>query len=326
MIFNRRDVLRLAAAVPVATLAGKGMAQTFPSRPIKLLVPYVPGSPVDVLARVVSKQMAERLGQAISIENRPGAGALIATKMVATAPADGLTLLMSGQTLTYLNDFYPDLGFDPVKAFTPVATLAGWSHVLVVNPSLPVKSVADLVALAKAKPGTLNFGFGIGTSPQILGEYFKIVAGLEIVSVPYKGGEEVRIDLIGGRIQMNFAPYGNVRAMIQEGQLRPIAVTSAKRMAALPDVQTMTEAGYPQVGFDPDIWQAIVAPLGTPEPIVRKLNEVINDSLKLPEVRETFDKLLFDPMIDTPEGFATFLAVQAQKWPPVIKAANIKPQ
>ena len=327
MPLHRRDLMRLVSGAALAgPFAQAAIAQTFPSKPIKLLVPYVPGSPVDVLARVVSRQMAERLGQAITIENRPGAGALIATKTVAAAQPDGQTLLISGQTLTYLNDFYPDLGFDPVKAFAPVATLAGWSHVLVVNPSLPVKSVGDLVALAKAKPGTLNFGFGVGTSPQILGEYFKIVAGLDIVSVPYKGGEEVRMDLIGGRIQMNFAPYGNVRAMIDEGQLRPIAVTSARRMSALPEVPTMTEAGFPQIGFDPDIWHGIVAPRGTPEFIIRRLNAVANECLRSPEVKDTFEKLTFDPIIDTPEGFTSFLAIQAEKWPKVIKAANIKPQ
>jgi len=327
MPLDRRALMRLAMGATLATPCNlPAMAQAYPSRNIKLLVPYVPGSPVDVLARLIARQMSERLGQSITIENRPGAGALIATKTVATAPPDGYTLLVSGQTLTYLSDFYPDLGFDPVKAFAPVATLAGWSHVLIVNPDLPVKTVGELVALAKARPGTLNFGFGVGTSPQILGEYFKIVAGLDIVSVPYKGGEEVRMDLIGGRIQMNFAPYGNVRAMIDEGQLRPLAVTSARRMPALPDVPTMVEAGYPQIGFDPDIWHGIVAPLGTPEPVIRRLNEVANECLRSPEVRTTFDKLTFDPIIDTSEGFATFLAIQAEKWPKVIKAANIKPQ
>ena len=327
MQIDRRQFLQAGTGALAAGLAAPAIAQSaYPNKPIKLLVPYVPGSPVDVLARVVSKQVSEALGQPITIENRPGAGAVIATKLVVSAPPDGYTLLMSGQTLTYLADFYPDLGFDPVKSVTPVATLAGWSHVLVINPSLPVKTIAEFVKLAKDKPGTMNFGFGIGTSPQILGEYFKLVAGLDIVSVPYKGGEEVRIDLIGGRIQMNFAPYGNVRAMIQEGQVRPIAVTSSRRIAALPDVPTMTEAGFPQVGFDPDIWQAIVAPVGTPQPIVDKLNTVINESLRLPEVREIFDKLTYDPMVKSQEEFAKFLAVQAERWPPVIKAANIKPQ
>src|SRR5206468_1512766 len=163
---DRRHFLRLTTGAALAVdLGGRAQAQAaYPTRPIKLLVPYVPGSPVDVLARVVSRQMAEALGQPITIENRPGAGAVIATKAVVAASPDGYTLLMSRQTLTYLTDFYPDIGFDPVKSVTPVATLAGWSHVLVVNPDLPVKSVGDLVKLAKEKPGTLNFGFGVGTS------------------------------------------------------------------------------------------------------------------------------------------------------------------
>ena len=166
-------------------------AQTYPDRIIKIVVPFVPGSPVDVLARVVSQQLGTHLGQSIIIENRPGAGTSTATKQVAAAAPDGYTLLMSGQTLAYLGLFYPDLGFDPLKAFAPVATLAGWSHVMVVNPQVPAKTLQELVAYAKTNPGKLTFGFGLGTSPQILGEYFKIVAGLDITSVPYKGGEQV---------------------------------------------------------------------------------------------------------------------------------------
>ena len=208
----------------------------------------------------------------------------------------------------------------------PVATLAGWSHVMVVNPKVPAKTVGELVAYAKANPGKLTFGFGLGTSPQILGEYFKVVAGVDIASIPYRGGEQVRIDLLGGRIDINFGPLGNVLPMIQQGNVRPLAVTSAKRLAELPDVPTMAESGYPQVGFDPDVWQAFVAPIGTPDVVIRKLNAAVKETLQAPEVKAALARQTFNPMIKTPEEFAAFLEAQGKKWPPVIKAANIRPQ
>jgi tripartite-type tricarboxylate transporter receptor subunit TctC len=186
--------------------------------------------------------------------------------------------------------------------------------------------VAELVAHAKANPGKLTFGFGLATAPQIVGDYFKAVAGLDITDVPYRGGEQVRIDLLGGRIDINFAPVSNVIGMIQEGRIRPLAVTSPKRDPSLPDVPTMIESGYPEVGFDPDVWQAIVAPPGTPSQVINKLNVEINETLKLPEVLATLAKLGFNPMGGSPQELATFLAAQAQKWPPVLKAAHVQPQ
>ncbi len=316
----------VVAAIAVCLGVTDARAQAYPDKVIKLVVPFVPGSPVDVLARAVTQHLSARLGQNVIVDNRPGAGTSTASKAVAAAAPDGTTLLMSGQTLAYLSLFYPDLGFDPLKAFAPVATLAGWSHVLVVTPSVPAKTVPELVAYAKANPGKLTFGFGLGTSPQILGEYFKVVAGLDIISVPYRGGEQVRVDLLGGRIHINFAPVSNVLPMIQQGQVRALAVTGAARDLNLPGVPTMTESGYPQVGFHPDVWQAFVAPAGTPAAVINKLNAEVNETLKAPEVKTNLDRLGFNPMILSPQEFAAFLAVQAQKWPPVIKAANIQPQ
>jgi tripartite-type tricarboxylate transporter receptor subunit TctC len=209
-------------------------AQTYPDKPIKLVIPFVPGSPVDVLGRVVSQQLGARLGQSVVVDNRPGGGTSTATKAAVAAPADGYTLLMSGQTLAYLGLFYPDLGFDPMKAFAPVATLAGWSHVLVVTPSVPARTLAELVAHAKANPGKLTLGFGLGTSPQILGEYLVGRRRPRSRQCPYRGGEQVRIDLLGGRIHVTFAPVSNVLAMIREGQIRPLAVTGAARDPTCP--------------------------------------------------------------------------------------------
>ena len=204
--------MRVLALLVAAVLGiAPAQAQQYPDRVIKLVVPFVPGSPVDVLARVVSQQMTTRLGQSVVIENRPGAGTSAATRQVQASPADGYTLLMSGQNLTYVGLLYPDIGFDPVKSFTPVATLAGWSHVLLVANDVPAKSVKELVAYAKANPGKVTFGYGLGTSPQIVGKSFELAAGLDLINVPYKGGEQVRIDLLGGRIHINFAPVSNAR-------------------------------------------------------------------------------------------------------------------
>jgi tripartite-type tricarboxylate transporter receptor subunit TctC len=301
-------------------------AQPYPERPVKLVVPFVPGSPVDVLARVMSQPMTTRLGQSVVVENRPGAGTSTATKQVQSAPADGYTLLAMGQTLVYVGILYPDIGFDPVKAFTPVATLAGWSHVMLVGNDVPSKSVKELVAYARANPGKLTFGYGLGTSPQIVGVSLQVAAGIEFTNVPYKGGEQVRVDLLGGRIHINFAPVSSALALLKTGKVRALAVTGAARDPELPGVPTMTESGYPKVGFHPDVWQAIVAPLGTPPAIVNKLNAEINAALKSAEVQAAFRKLRFQPMIHSPAEFAKFLALQAERWPPIIKAAGLRGQ
>jgi tripartite-type tricarboxylate transporter receptor subunit TctC len=319
--------MRILVLLAAALLGlAPAQAQQYPDRVIKMVVPFVPGSPVDVLARVVSQQMTVRLGQSVVIENRPGAGTSAATKQVQASPPDGYTLLMSGQNITYVGLLYPDIGFDPVKSFTPVATLAGWSHVLLVANTVPAKSVKELVAYAKANPGKVTFGYGLGTSPQIVGKSFELAARLDLINVPYKGGEQVRVDLLGGRIHINFAPVSNALPMIQEGKVRALAVTSSTRDPELPDVPTFKEEGFPDVGFDPDVWQAIVAPLGTPAPIVNKLNTEINAALRSDEVQATFKKLRFQAMIQSPGEFAKLLAVQAERWPPIIKAAGLKAQ
>jgi tripartite-type tricarboxylate transporter receptor subunit TctC len=318
---------RTAAALAIGfalALAPARAQQSYPDRPIKLVVPFVPGSPVDVLGRVIAQQMGKRLGQTVVVENRPGAGTSTATKQVQAAAADGYTLLMMGQNLVYVGLLYPDIGFDPVKSFAPVATLAGWSHVMLVANNVPAKSVAELVAHAKANPGKVTFGYGLGTSPQIVGKSFELGAGLNLINVPYKGGEQVRIDLLGGRIAINFSPVSNALQMIQAKQVRVLAVTSSARDPELPDVPTFKESGYPQVGFDPDVWQAIVAPLGTPAPIVDRLNAEINAALRSAEIQATFKRLRFQPMVNTPAEFAKFLDIQAKRWPPIIKATGLK--
>ena len=320
--------LTVLVALLAASIFGQApaQAQQYPDRVIRMIVPFVAGSPVDVLARVVTQEMGKRLGQNVVVENRPGAGTSTATKQVHGAAPDGYTLLLMGQNLAYVRILYPDIGFDPPKAFAPVATLAGWSHVMLVANNVPAKTVGEFVAHAKANPGKLTFGYGLGTSPQIVGVSLQLAAGLDLINVPYKGGEQVRVDLLGGRIHLNFAPVSNALQMVQEGKVRALAVTGAERDPGLPDVPTMKESGFPKVGFNPDVWQAIVAPPGTPAAIVNKLNAEVNAALKSAAVQETFKRLRFQPMIMSPEQFGKFMAVQAELWPPIIKAAGLKAQ
>jgi tripartite-type tricarboxylate transporter receptor subunit TctC len=199
-------MLRIALVFASLLAAGLGaspaQAQHYPDKPIKLVIPLVAGSPITALARVVAQPLSARLGQQVIIENRPGAGTSIGVKAAASMPADGYNLLMYGQNIAYLQQLYPDLGFDPVKAFVPVAPLAEYFHVVVISPTLPAKTLQEFVTYAKANPGKLNFGIGLGTMPQIIGEYFNLVAGLDIITIPYAGGEQVRVDLIGGRIHI----------------------------------------------------------------------------------------------------------------------------
>ena len=323
----RRLALAIVAILGAGIGASPAPAQHYPDKPIKLVIPLVAGSPITALARVVVPPLSARLGQQVIIENRPGAGTSIGVKAAAAMPPDGYSLLMYGQNIAYLQMLYPDLGFDPVKAFVPVAPLAAYFHVIVISPALPVKTLPEFVAYVKANPGKLNFGIGLGTMPQIIGEYFNLVAGLDIITIPYAGGEQVRVDLLGGRIQMNVGPPTNLMGLIKEGKLRPIAVTSKQRMKELPDVPTMIESGYPQVGFHPDVWQGILAPAGTPAPIVEKLNTEINAVLKTPEVRTSLLRLgVADIMTMTQREFATFVDGEARKWPPIIKATGFKAQ
>ncbi len=320
-----------ALALAVVFAIGLGQtpvrAQPYPDKPIKLIIPLVAGSPITALARVVAQPLSARLGQQVVIESRPGAGTSIGVKAAAALPPDGYGLLMYGQNIAYLRQLYPDLGFDPIKAFVPVAPLAAYFHVVVISPTLPATTLPEFVAYAKANPGKLNFGIGLGTMPQIIGEYFNLVAGLNITTIPYAGGEQVRVDLLGGRIHMNVGPPTNLMGLIKEGKLRPIAVTSKQRMKELPDVPTMIESGYPQVGFHPDVWQGILAPAGTPMAIVERLNTEINAVLAMPDVRTSLLRLgVADIMAMSTAQFAGFIANEAVKWPPIIKATGFKVQ
>lgn len=315
-----------AALLSVALALGTAHAQSYPTQTIKVVVPFVPGGPVDALARVVVQHLQGRLGQNIIIENRSGGGTTIGAKAVATAKPDGYTLLFIGPNLAYYSVLFPNLDFDPAKSLVPVATVVTWSHVLGIAPSVPARTVAELVAHAKANPGKLAFGFGLATMPHILGETFAQQTGIDIVRVPYRGGEGARADLLGGRIHLNIAPVPQMLPLIRDGKIRPIAYTGPKRSPDLPDVPTMTESGYPRVGFNPDVWMGIFAPAGTPPAIVDRLNRDVNDVLKSAEMAPALKRFGYDAKITTPADFATFFAAELKKFPPLLTAAGLKPQ
>jgi len=299
-------------------------AQEYPSKPIKMMVPFIPGSPVDALARLVSNYLSPRLGQPIVLENRPGAGSTIGTKIAASADPDGYTLMIAATSFVISSVMYPNAGYDPLKSFDAIAFLARSPQVLVTTPQVPARTLKEFVAYAHANPGKLNFGFGLGTLPQILGEYFKLLTKSDIASIPYKGGEQVRVDMLGGRIQMNFGPPPSVGSLIQQDKFRPLAVTTETRYAGLPDVPTFTESGLPQMSIS--FTAGFVAPAGVPQPILRKLNEAINETLRSPELVAAMDKVGFVPEPLSIAQYQAFLAEEAKIWPGILKATGVKLQ
>jgi tripartite-type tricarboxylate transporter receptor subunit TctC len=310
----------------MAQTTSTGSGQAYPTRPVRIIVPFTPGSPVDAAARIVTQHLQSRLGQSLVIDNRPGAGTTIGTQAAVAAAADGYTLLFVGDNLSYYSTLYPGLGFDPLKRLTPIATVVTWSHVVVVAPGVPVRSVAELIAHAKAYPGKLVFGFGFGSVPHILGTAFKQASGIDINFIPYRGGELARADLLGGRVHLNMAPVGSLLPLIQDGRARPIAFTGPARSTHLPDVPTMSESGFPQVGFHPDTWQGFMGPAGMAATLVDKLNREINESVNSSPVKAALEKMTFEPKLTTPKEFAAFLAAQLQKMPPLLRAAGLKPE
>ncbi len=309
--------LVVAESPPVA-------AQTFPAKPIKMIVPFTPGSPVDVLARVATQHAGTKLRETIVIDNRPGAGTTIGTKVAATSDPDGYTLLIAATSFIISSVLYPNPGYDIAKNFTPVAMLARSPQVLVIAPEVPAKTGAEFVAYAKAHPGKLNFGFGLGTLPHILGETFKAATKTDIVSIPYKGGAQAINDMLGGRIQMNFGTPPTLLSLIRQGKVRALAVTSDTRYDEMPDVPTMTESGLPQLALT--FSAGVLAPAGTPAPILDTLNAAFRDALRSPELTASMAKLGFQPEPWSRQQYAAFLADEMKKWPPIVKASGVHPE
>jgi len=312
------------AFAALASIAMPAQAQTYPTKPIRLVVPFPAGGTTDILARAVAQKLSETLGQQVIVDNRPGAGGNIGSELVARSAPDGYTLLMGTVGTHAINvSLYPKLPYDPVKDFTPIVLVAGVPNVLVVNPSLPARSVAELIAYAKANPGKLNFASsGSGTSIHLSGELFKVLTGVQMTHVPYKGSAPALTDLVGGQVQLMFDNLPSSLAFIKAGKLRALAVTSKTRAAALPDVPTMVEAGVPD--FEASSWFGILAPAGTPRDIVVRINAEVAKWLATPDARE---KLAGQGAIaagGAPEDFARHIASETAKWARVVKASGAK--
>jgi tripartite-type tricarboxylate transporter receptor subunit TctC len=315
-------------AIGLAVLAGRfdsgaALAQSYPARPVKIIVPTPPGGPVDVVARITANYLQGALGQAFVVENRAGAGNTIGSKDAAEATPDGYTLLYSASSgLIIAPLLHADAGYNPLTSFDPVALVGATSNILVVNPAVPAHSVAELVAYAKANPGKVNFSSGgIGVLPHLIGEMFKARAGIDIAHVPYKGGGPSINDVMAGNVQMTFEATSVLLPLIRAGRLRALAVTSAKRIPELPDVPTMVESGYP--GFVTVAWTGLLAPAHTPQPIVAKLNATINDGLKTAELQSALTKLSYVPMGGTPQDFTETMTADLARWSPIIKSLGL---
>ena len=305
-------------------MAGPAKAQDYPTKPIRLVVPFAAGGATDVLARLVGERLTASLGQQVVVDNRPGAGGNIGSDLVARAEPDGYTILMGAVGTHAINpSLYPKMPYDPVKDFAPVTLVASVPNVLVVNPEVPANSVQELIDLAKAKPGELNFASsGNGTSIHLSGELFKAMTGTDIVHVPYKGSGPAVTDLLGGQVQMMFDNMPSSLPHVKAGKLRALGVTSAKRSPALPEVPTIAEAGVP--GYDATSWFGILAPAGTPEPVVTRLQGAIVQALGEPEMRQRMADLGAEPVGDTPAEFGQFIAAEIAKWAKVVNDAGVK--
>ena len=287
-----------------------------------MIVPFPPGGPIDTMARFLAEALDRRFGQVI-VENRPGAGSVVGTKAVAVADPDGYTLLFgSSGSLAVAPALYTTTDVDPRKVFAPIATVALLPHIMVVNDDVPAKTVKEFIAYAKARPGRLNFGAGLGTPPHLLSTLFKTEAGLDMVYVPYTGSAQSVTDLLAGRTQFTIDGLVTLYPLIKAGKLRPLAIARAERWPALPEVPTLVESGFPD--FVIDAWTGVVAPAGTPQAIVEELNGAINDSLKTPQAQALLDKFSAVGKLGTPEEFKKFLAEQMQKWAEIVKIANAR--
>jgi tripartite-type tricarboxylate transporter receptor subunit TctC len=322
----RRSLLHRSAALAIALacFSASASAQIYPSRVIRLVVPFAPGGSNDIIARIIGERLTEALGQSVVIDNRPGAGGVIGTDSVAKAVPDGYTLMIGAtSTLAANPSLYTKMSLDPTQDLTPITQIASGPFVLAVPSSLPATSVEELIALAKAKPGELNYGSsGIGSSLQLTAELFKTMARVDIVHVPYKGLGPALTDLVAGRIQIIFSDMAGLLPFVQSGQLRALAVTSAKRSSVLPDLPTLAEAGVE--GYEATSWYGVLGPKAMPADIVAKLNGELARIVHNPAMKVKFASLGIEPVTDTPQAFTAFIRSEMDKWRIVVTTAGIK--
>jgi tripartite-type tricarboxylate transporter receptor subunit TctC len=314
-----KHALVVATALLVTpTAASLAQAEDYPARPVRIIVPFGPGGPADVVARQIGSVLQEGLGQPFVVENRTGAGGVIGTLEVAKAPADGSTLLMMSNTQTANESLVPQRKYELMHDLTPIASLNYADLVIVVHPSVPANTLQEFIALAKSQPGKLNYASsGQGTPYHMAGELFKAMAGIDIVHVPYRNSGEARGGIIGGQVQMMIDAVPAMTPNIAENQVRALATTGKTRSIVLPAVPTVTEAGVP--GYQATIWLGLMAPAGTPKPIIDKLNKAVNAAIKRPEIEELWAMQGATPMAMTPEEFDKFLRVDIAKWSEVVK-------
>lgn len=323
MIATRFRWATSLAAACLLTGAGIAHADSYPSRPIKLVIPYAVGGSTDQTGRLVAKSLAERLGQPVVVENRAGAGGTVGQDFVAKASADGYTLLFSAAgPLTVTPHTYSKLGYDPVKSFDPITLIATQPLLLVVKPGLKVNSVSELIALAKDKPGKLSYGsFGNGSAAHLAGEYFKTLTGVDMVHVPYKGSGPALVDLVAGQIDLMFDVFSTAAPLVRGDKLRAIAITSAERSAQFPQVPTMQQAGV--TGFEAGTWFGLLAPANTPRPVIDRLSREVNASLKEKELQETLASQGATVRGGSPEQFMSYFLAEYGKWGKIVKSAGV---
>ncbi len=315
---------RLCVALMIGVVGCAAIAQPYPSKPVRVIVGFPPGGAVDILTRIMAPKVSERWGQQVVVDNRSGAGSMIAAEIVSNAAADGYTLLMITASHIVSASLYQKLAFHPVDSFTAVTQVASTPTALLAHPSLPVKSVKELIALAKARPGQLNFGSsGIGSILHLAAELFKGMAGINIVHVPYKGAGPAYTDLIGGHLELMFGAVPSALPHVKAGKLRAIAVTSAKRWPALPEVPTIAESGIPE--YEVTNWYGLLAPAGTARQIVERLHDDFAEVVRMQDVAKAFVNSGADPVGSTPQQFNAHLRSEFAKWTRVIKDAGVRP-
>jgi tripartite-type tricarboxylate transporter receptor subunit TctC len=318
--FSSLLALALLAILP----SWPGQAQDYPSRPVKMIVPFGAGGPTDIFTRALGEELHKALKQPFVLENRPGAGTIIGSEAAAKSPPDGYTLLMISATQTTTETLVPNKSFKLLRDFVPVASVMSSELVMVVHPTVPVNNVQEFIALAKTKPGKLNYASsGLGSNYHMAGELFKNVTGTDILHVPYKGSTGARNDIISGQIEMMFDSVPSMAQMIHAGRVKALATTGKQRSAILPEVPTLIESGVPH---EATIWLGVMAPAGTPQSIVDLLNTEINKILVRPDVRESWEKLGAVPVVMKPDEFGRYVQSEIDKWGKVIAASGIKPE
>jgi tripartite-type tricarboxylate transporter receptor subunit TctC len=320
MTFISRMALRLAAAAAVVcaialSASPSALALDYPTKPVRLIVGVAPGGANDTVARLVAQALSERLGQPVVVENRPGAGGNIGLEAVVNAAPDGYTLLFATSANALAASFYDNANVNFARDIAPVTSLVRGPLVMEVNPSFPARTIPEFIAYAKANPGRLNFGFGQGTLPHLVGEAFKIATGTEIASIPYRGGAQAITDMLGGRIHMNLGAGTTLVPLIREGRIKALAVTSPRRSNELPDVPTMAESGLPDLTTV--TYYGFLGPAGTPAEVVARINQEVNDSLKSTELRTSMARVGFEPVGGSPEAFASLISEQLKRFAPL---------